>query len=537
MKKNKINYDVLISLIILIISIIIFIFDTINCIKYDDLGFDGAYNATVAKNFSETGEYKVSYMEKIDENNPVFYNIITTGQTVILPTALFYKIFGITNITTCLAPLIYSIGCFILLYILFSILIKEKIPNFRFRNILSALFTVVILFTDCCFYDYSTHLYGESASLFFILFTTVLLIKYSKKQYRGLLFFAGFALSAMYISKPSMLFIFVGMICIMLLKTILKKQKISEFLIFILGIIVSYLLIDLIKIIQLGGIIEYINWHKNEWINILTQSGGNTINVIQRLNTFSEVLNPQYIFSILLIFMPFIIYSIQLIKITRDVKNKLNENIVDISFAASSLLIYYLLRAPSGLNNIRRISVNTVIIRIFFIYLVFSLVVYIFTSKKKKYILYTIIISLISMYIVFPFKYIKKSFDTYFGKYTQETNRKKNMEIFLKKISNLPEDAKIYVLVWWQEPNITLFLNREQININRLLDRNNITDDIINSDNYLVIGRLYDCINLEANEIFYNVKFELIDSIDNINNDFANEYSIYKLHINKEKNP
>ena len=54
------------------------------------------------------------------------------------------------------------------------------------------------------------------------------------------------------------------------------------------------------------------------------------------------------------------------------------------------------------------------------------------------------------------------------------------MREFLSFINELPEDSILYCAGWWQEPNVTLFLDREMIDM--------YSDSIHHNDEYFIVG-------------------------------------------------
>ena len=108
-------------IVFLFLFSILFFTDGINTITTQLLAYDEAYNATVAANVFRYGEYRVSYPDNI-----VFYNMITTGETVILPTAALYTLFGINNITSTLVALLYALLSIWCMWILLNTVLKGK---------------------------------------------------------------------------------------------------------------------------------------------------------------------------------------------------------------------------------------------------------------------------------------------------------------------------------------------------------------------------------------------------------------------------
>lgn len=64
------------------IIIVLCIVLSINVFNNSFISFDGGWNSQVAAHYAETGEYSTTWPENI-----VFNAVITTGQTMLLPTA------------------------------------------------------------------------------------------------------------------------------------------------------------------------------------------------------------------------------------------------------------------------------------------------------------------------------------------------------------------------------------------------------------------------------------------------------------------
>ena len=161
--KNKLllkKVDFIAGLSIILLIVFIFVIDGVNSIQYQLICYDEGYNATVAANLFRYGEYRVSYPDSI-----VFYNRITTGPAVLVPTAILYSVFGISNLTSSIVALVYGALSIVLLGILFVLVFGKRAGQCS----LSAALVVAAVAADL-FLDYnSTHLIGESACLFFLL--------------------------------------------------------------------------------------------------------------------------------------------------------------------------------------------------------------------------------------------------------------------------------------------------------------------------------------------------------------------------------
>ena len=530
---KKINLEWLIAIILLLISISIFCIDGINYIQNSIIGFDEGYNATVSKNYATNGEYRVSYPYDI-----IFYNIISTGQTVLLPTAILYKIFGINPITTSIVPLVYGILCFVALFIIFNLILKEKLKDFKYIHILSAVLTSLILMTEESFYYCSVHLIGESAALFFVLMCIIALSLFKNNKNSMFMLLAGFFAIAAFLTKSSMIFILVSLIGMLLIETIItKKLKIKDFCFFIFGIIISFILLDSIKFIQLGGLYNYFGWYRREWFNMLNQSGdGGLLPLNKKMITLSSMINHSYLITIIVILLPVIIYLLRILKVIID-KEELDFNLPILygGVAGSSLLVFFILLGHDGLNVTRRLIVNKILVRIYAVFFAICIVAILINYLKKKnknkkiIIVCSIITTIILGIILFPFYQINTAIDCYTKKQTEKEYDVQLMEQFLSKVNALPKEATLYVPGHLQEANITLFLNRKMINLG------SVTKETVDRKNgYLIIGRRFDKLTTEGIDEKWNIKLKEVGNI-NVDYELLNDsrcleiFRIYKI--------
>lgn len=517
---------------ILIIAIIIFCFRGVNEINNIVISYDEAYNATVSANLAKYGEYKVSYPSDI-----VFYNKITTGQTVLVPTAIMYRLFGINDITSAIIPLIYSIGCFILLFILLCELFEKN----KFKHVISAVVVCLAFLSDFYFFYSSTRLIGETASLFFVLLCMLGITLYIKKNQDVYMLMSGASIIATYLTKSSMIFILVTFWGVIFITTFLEKRFSKKaFGYFTIGNVISFVLIDLIKLVQLGGVKNYLKWYKDEWFNMLNQSSGidTTMSFSDKMGTFQTLLSSNTLINIFLIALPVIIYiAVFIINILR--KGNANKNVTAFVFggiAGSSLLVYYVLLGGPGLNYPRRLSVNTMMIKVYWL----AFIIYFFCNWIEKimekigiqYLMRGLIsvaaIGVIAIITILPLDVIKTSYNRYMNSYELPEYSYGLMQEFLEEVSSLPEDATLYVNGWWQEPDVTLLLEKKMTDINTT-DSNSI----IRNNSYLLIGQFF---SGDIDSIVDKWKINL-EAVDKIDVDFSkatwpfanNSYTIYKI--------
>ena len=514
MKKLRKNYSVerMIGIVLLFLAIILFLTRGINEIDNTVIGYDEAYNATVSANFAKYDEYKVSYPSDI-----IFYNKITTGQTVLVPTAILYKLLGINDLTSAIVPLLYGCGCFVILFVLLCQLFEKN----KICHIISSILASLTLLSDFYFFYYSTHLIGEAAALFFILLSTLGIVLYNKKKQEKYMLLSGAAIIATYITKSSMIFVLITFWGVVFIASFLEKKFSKKaFVFFAIGNVFSFVILDLIKFIQLGGLKNYIKWYKDEWYNMINQSSGidTTMSLAEKMGTFQTLLSKNAVINIFLITIPVVVYvGIFICNILKkkDILKRLTA-FVFLGIAGSSLLIYYILLGGAGLNYPRRLSVNTIIIKIYWI--LFLIEIFNVCMKKSenqiklkylsKVLLACVLLGVISYLTILPLDVIKDSYKRYTNYYEEPEYSYKLMQKFLKEVNELPEDATLYVNDWWQEPDVTLFLGRKMINL-KSVDSNTIRKE----NSYLIVGQ-YFVGDLESIWTDWKINLKEIDKID-----------------------
>jgi len=528
-KNSKDKKLFIISILLLFLFIIFFATDAINSMKYNIIDFDGAYNATVAANMARYGKYMVSYPDNI-----IFYNIITTGPTVLLPTALLYYLFGISNLTTVIIPLIYSIFDIILIFII----LYKCLKKIKYNALLATIFTILLCLSDKIYIYISCHLIGESAALFFFLLTMLFLIMFTDKINNKYLFLAGGFLACSFLTKSSMIFIVVSLIGLLYIEWLFQKIKFRHLLSFCLGFLSFFCFIELFKLIQLGNISEYLNYWSNEWKNMLTQSSGINlkINFIDKFNYLEEIFGITSIVSLLITLLPLVSYIYIFIKRIFNKQVKLSSSfnsLLFISVASSSLIIYFLLLGGNGLMYARRHIVNSFTLKLV---IIIGIIKFIY-NKKIKFNKFISIVYLVSLLLILPFHTIKENFKNMYEKETEDTYKLTLMNNLEKTIEKLGDDIVIYTAGWWQEPSMHLsFPNLKMIDIySNRYNVNNKTDN-----DYFLVGHAINDVNISDIESFFEAKLIKVNNnhidykknIDDYNREDFDLYSLYKIKRN-----
>lgn len=535
--KKEINKDFVIGILILFVMAVVFLYDCINDNRFQFLGYDESYNATVAANVVRYGEYKVSYPDDI-----VFYNMITTGQTVLLPTAFFYKFFGINMITSSIVPVFYSVACIFALWMLLNISLKTKDRKYY---TLSAILIIFLVLSDRYYGYISRCLLGEIAALFFIIMSLILLLYYFEKRTKYYIFLSGFMMACAFITKSSMIFFVVSFLGIILLETVFTKNiKYRDGLCCFFGFITGIMVLDFYKLFQLGGIEQYILWWKMEWNNMLNQSSGVDISysILEKIEFLDDIFwGYNILYCLVLILSPIIVYTVLffwkfIMKKTID-----NKGIYIISIAGvggASLLVFFILLGGSGLANARRLVVNVLIIKLFACYIIGMLVIII--TEMKKFTIKSILLAFLTVFaciLTYPYKEIKTNTLSYLKQEADYAYGTRLMKEFLREVGEIPDKATLYCAGWWQEPNVTLFLDRDMKDINDII----YGKEELSKDGYFIVGNLIhdirksdiqDAVNATLVRVDEsNVDYEKYSTSFN-RNDF-DLYAIYKIELNE----
>ncbi|HHQ47398.1 MAG TPA: hypothetical protein ENK19_00765, partial [Acidobacteria bacterium] len=125
-----------------------------------DLSFDGGFNAQVARTLAEKHRYATTYRGLHD-----FDHRVQTGPTVIVPTAVVFRLVGVNNATAQLTNLAYLLLLFLLTVVL----------AWRLSGDLAAFLVIPVLLATPHLFTFGMGLYGEIPALVFLLAAALVL--------------------------------------------------------------------------------------------------------------------------------------------------------------------------------------------------------------------------------------------------------------------------------------------------------------------------------------------------------------------------
>ena len=525
--QSKIDKQKKMGLFLIAFFLLFFLIDGINTIKYGLIAYDDAYNATVAANMVRIGKYVVTYPSEI-----IFHNIITTGPLVLLPTAIIYKLFGISSLTTGIVPLLYSVVDILLIFII----ICKCTKNTKYNYILAAIGTSLLCMGDTIFTYISTHLLGESASLCFVLLTTFFLLNWKEKSKNKDLFLAGGFLAASFLTKSSMIFIVVSFLGLMIIEWLTKKMTFKQFLTFILGFLFFFGILEIFKLLQLGGPRRYLQYWDREWANMLKQSSGidTSVQMSTKFWFFKDIFSSFAILGVFLTLLPVLLYACNFIRRILNKKEIFSTETNCLLFtgvASASLLVFFLLLGGNGLMYARRLIVNSFLLKIVGFILMTRYLTYLKQKKKSKKTMMIGTIFLLLLMMASP-KLIENGGDL-LQKESEDTYEKQLMNNLIEDIKEYDKQGIVYVADWWQEPNITLFL--PDYKMYNVYEKEFQNDD--SEIRYFVVGSVMDQLEIKDIEDATNTKLERVSQtqidytqdIEQFDRKDLDLYSLYKM--------
>ena len=198
-----------------------------------------------------------------------------------------------------------------------------------------------------------------------------------------------------------------------------------------------------------------------------------------------------------MIVLPILIYFVDLVFILKKtnnlstIKNDCNLTMQISGVFGSSLLVYFILLGGVGLMNARRLSVNVIFVKLFFLYFIMFIVLKLINKnlfrnfKFQKYKIVVLCFLVAVLFQICPLNQIKINFNLYCKKESTDTYSLTLIKEFLREVDNLPSNAKLYTGGWWQSPSVTLFLDRKMVNLDYFDSETDNTDPY---NSYFIVG-------------------------------------------------
>lgn len=528
MRIIKKYLDKMLKLLILLFSFL-FVLKCFSIVFTGVFSFDGAIIAQVAKNFAEKLQYKTDYWNEK-------FNISAIGATVIMPVALFFKIFGRTFESGLLVNAIYMVllFCTVIYYLKYCL---------KLNDFFICLWAVIFYSTNKLF-EYGFGLYGEIPMIFYFIAGLVFLHKYFEAKQRKYIFAAGLFLGLGFLTKFVFLIILPGLLLALafdfFMKSTGKTRKLTgDYPVFLFAFILPNFLFELYKLFSIG--IKKFIFHWTWFLHAAgVQSGAvkpdfdrikDTPDLFSKFTKHLDLLSGyaainKYIVIFLLLLGIFLFYFIisymlknsDRKKEKQELKEVLNPGVLFLITVMLSYFVWWIFITPTDRAWHRRIMPGIILYEICFVVLLF--VVYRLFEKnsikgKKVFKLLPALAGLLFFagagYGLLKTENIKISF--------KETKEKTEIMQAARYMTTFPAGSVFFGFKWWQAPVIS-FASGKVFRDFFLSDEMKITGE--KKDKYLVLDRpAMENQELCIKEILSDFEYELVYVYD--------EVRIYKL--------
>lgn len=329
----------------------------------------------------------------------------------------------------------------------------------------------------------------------------------------------------MFLTKVATIFILVSCFGILLIETILTKRMNRKSIFWgVGGFITGFALTDGLKLYSLGSLREYLRWWIIEWRDMIHQSGGDSKpSILQKYDYLERIFGCKPFIGLLFIIIAILFYLYGLQFLRKQGTAKSGQIIMGFcSLSGASILVYYLILGSQGLMKYRRLAINEIFVRFCIIFLLGWLIISLFglirrwIHKDEEKPVYKTLLStftiLFLIWSVFPPSQISKNLSTLLGS-GEPTYYLRTMHRFLDEVDRLPKNATIYTAGWWQEPNVTIYLDREMTDVTKPEYRKEPSDN-----DFFIIGLAYNAYKRADIENFLNAELIRYDTI-NVNYD------------------
>jgi hypothetical protein len=397
------------------------------------------------KNLVEAGKYATHYNKDYQMFNPV----ITTGPSVLLPIAFFFKLFGINYVVARLLMIVF--------YLLFLIILYFLVREF-FGSFVAALSSISIGFLPTTFIM-AINTLGEIPATLYLLFGFLMLKLHDKHNNKKWLIISGISFGLSVLSKQIFIISIVPIITYIIF-TKEFKSRVSLLASFILTV----LLWEVYQIWTLG-IRGYIHLKISAPQYLMSQGASLNASIdtllISKLQLISDAFKINVVILCTIIFILSIFITIIIIN---NSKKKNAVLIAYILFIVASLAVWLIF-----INRVsfRHVYSYTVLIMPLFFYMIHWFykespqIMNLDTSIKRICIL--LIASLVIITPMFSsIQIIKGSYSFYQNQHRTLQNQLQFIEEFKRDI---PANSSIGYWDWWNAPEITFFVDNDFIDV------------------------------------------------------------------------
>ena len=234
---------------------------------------DGSWNAQVAVTFAQTGRYAVTY-----PTDEIFHVPITTGQTVLLPAALAFRVGGVTDFTAALVPVLYMCAALLSLMVVLYRFFRSIHASPVWRAVLCSVSVLFCFFTFSLYGRYAYQLLGEGAALLFLVLACLFFARYGETRRRRDAVACGAMLACALITKTVAVCFVLVFALLMLLECLLTRRfPFSLLWPLLAGFVAAFGVLESFKFVQLGfSLPEWVDWWRQTFLYSFDLSAGSS---------------------------------------------------------------------------------------------------------------------------------------------------------------------------------------------------------------------------------------------------------------------
>lgn len=489
-------------------------------IYFTPLSFDGAMNAQVPLNLLQHGRYATNYDRYID-----FDHVVQSGSPLLLPMALAFRLGGVSSVTAQIPNAVYLILCVLIIFIFVKNVTNKWV----------GLLTAVIITHVSYLFAYGLHGFGEIPALFYFMAGLCLLnaLETNKNHNPVLLsLLTGVAWGLAYLTKTVMLIFLPSLLAVILIDVFFTKKLSGKVYILIaLGGLLTISLFEIWKLTVLG-LKDYIYWWNEELNAIAPQAGvvkglADTPSLFEKIGTHLTILSGSlgmpFIGSIFFIFVPCALFIHYFISAMRKWRQQISLSCLMLFGTSISYVLWWIVLTPTSkawprriINGIILMDISSMILLgLTLLYLLpivrtlrnsnrhlnFSNIRLILLSGLSVMLIITLSVQLYNNRLNIPLKAIN----------SPSPNKMASDDI-AKKIAQLPSNARIYGVTWWQCPVLSFVSGRRFYNIENICDY----DKFNNEENYFVDESLeHIVVSEKIDDVLSRADYDLIKTNEN----------------------
>ena len=513
---------------LIIVVVFFFTLRSASIVISDAFSFDGGMNAQAAHNLIKDSSPRADY-----QGMSIFDPKIQTGIPVILPVAINFLLFGESFSSGLTVNAVYLIILVIAVIYYFKTCLKI--------NNLFTFLVILVLYATPSLFDYGFGLYGEIPAIFYFILSLIFLHKYRDGSRLIYILLSGSFLGLGYLTKTVILITIPAFVLVAILDRLFNspnriKRLFQSQGLFMLGFIAPITIFEIFKLAFLG-VESYGKWWNTMVTAVLMQAGvsegfADTSGIATKFIAHLDLLSSYLITNkwIIVFSLGFLIISYMAIllrfvnaKKNQEPKGEFIEKSTSLDFIVllTVTLCYFgwwLLITPTQKAWHRRIINGTILLDICVMVIFYFIYDYFFQKSERpnnqfrSYRLKPVsdililLVSVISLVYIFGSDYNDIAF--------KDTKLKVSSVNAGEFVRNLPKDAIIFGVGWWQAPIISFTSGRDFFDVHQ---NQLIAQAVNNKERYLVIDSYSYVIDPGASETVLNkYKNQLTFSESNI---------------------